>query len=413
MKIHRILPAGVLLAFLWAVPTAARAQGNLADFLRTNPKFLQAFREVVAGPSEYTVRVRCDGKDTALGVIVGTDGWVLTKAFDIKGAITCRLKDGRELEAKVVGVHQPHDLAMLKVEAGGLPVAHFKASKAVPAGTWVASPGPGEDPVAVGVVSVPTRTVQHKGLAIAASDLSKIGYLGVALEPAAGQGVRVAHVMPGTAASKAGLKVSDVILSVSGVTVNDPEEFQSEMSKRRPGDQISLHVRRGEQELDLDATLQQRPPGDNRSDIQNHMGSELSARRSGYGTILTHDSVVRPADCGGPLVDLDGNVIGINISRAGRTESWAIPTEVIEVVLADLKSGKLAPNLTAAAPPGSGTGSLSQPERPDASRRGEPEPKSPLSQPPRHANPPGSPRSETAASPSPAAERTPAMPLKP
>jgi S1-C subfamily serine protease len=77
--------------------------------------------------------------------------------------------------------------------------------------------------------------------------------------------------------------------------------------------------------------------------MQNLMGSALSPRRSGYPTILTHDSIVKPADCGGPLVDLDGNVIGINISRAGRTESWAIPTEIIQDVLADLKSGKLAP----------------------------------------------------------------------
>jgi serine protease Do len=73
------------------------------------------------------------------------------------------------------------------------------------------------------------------------------------------------------------------------------------------------------------------------------MGSELSGRRSGYPTILTHDSVLRPTDCGGPLVDLDGNVIGINISRAGRTESWTVPTEVIQSVLADLKAGKSTP----------------------------------------------------------------------
>ena len=32
-----------------------------------------------------------------------------------------------------------------------------------------------------------------------------------------------------------------------------------------------------------------------------------------------------PADCGGPLVNLDGKVVGMNIARAGRTESYAIP----------------------------------------------------------------------------------------
>ena len=102
-------------------------------------------------------------------------------------------------------------------------------------------------------------------------------------------------------------------------------------------------LRFARESTELKATLQKRPTGDNRGELQNNMGSQLSARRSGYPMILTHDSVVKPADCGGPLVDLDGNVIGINISRAGRTESWVIPTEVIRELLADLKSGKLAP----------------------------------------------------------------------
>jgi serine protease Do len=69
----------------------------------------------------------------------------------------------------------------------------------------------------------------------------------------------------------------------------------------------------------------------------------LSNRRSGYPVILQHDTVIRPTDCGGPLVDLHGRVVGLNICRAGRVESWAIPAEVVQSVLTDLKSGRLAP----------------------------------------------------------------------
>jgi hypothetical protein len=36
-------------------------------------------------------------------------------------------------------------------------------------------------------------------------------------------------------------------------------------------------------------------------------------------------------------------VIGINIARSARVETLAIPAEAIQAVLADLKSGKLAP----------------------------------------------------------------------
>ena len=36
-----------------------------------------------------------------------------------------------------------------------------------------------------------------------------------------------------------------------------------------------------------------------------------------------------PEDCGGPLVDLEGRVLGINIARAGRVESYALPASVV------------------------------------------------------------------------------------
>ena len=70
------------------------------------------------------------------------------------------------------------------------------------------------------------------------------------------------------------------------------------------------------------------------------MGSELSSRISGYATYLQHDAVIRPKDCGGPIVDLDGMVVGINICRAGRTESWAIPSEVVQPLLPSLMAGR-------------------------------------------------------------------------
>jgi hypothetical protein len=39
-------------------------------------------------------------------------------------------------------------------------------------------------------------------------------------------------------------------------------------------------------------------------------------------------------------VDLDGNVLGINIARAGRVETWALPGDVIKPLIKPLKDGK-------------------------------------------------------------------------
>ena len=317
----------------------ASAQNN--QFLRSNPKFIESFREVVAKPSASTVRIVCEGKDTALGMIVDPDGWVLTKANDLKGKVAVKLKDGRELEATVVGLHKDHDLAMLKIDAKDLVPVVFTPSKGLDAGNWVACAGLTETPVAIGVISVSTRNVINKGPTFTI-DNTKAGFLGVSLEPAK-LGVRINRIEPKSAAEKSGLKVDDVVLSLQGKNIGEVENFILEMAKHKPGDVVTLKVRRESEDLEIKATLGKRPPGMMRGDFQNKMGSELSTRRSGYPTILQHDSVVKPTDCGGPIVDLDGRVIGINICRAGRTESWAVPSEVVQTVMADLKSGKLAP----------------------------------------------------------------------
>ena len=78
-----------------------------------------AVRPVLAEAGRCVVRVKCDGKDVALGTIVGPDGWILTKASELAGKLVCRLPDQRELEARIVGVNPAFDLAMLKIEAAG------------------------------------------------------------------------------------------------------------------------------------------------------------------------------------------------------------------------------------------------------------------------------------------------------
>src|SRR5205809_1035342 len=109
--------------------TSAHAQPASSDYLRSNPRFVQSFREAVQPHAASIVRVQCDGKDTCLGTVVGADGWVLTKGHDLTGKIVCKLHDGREFEARLVGVHEPNDLAMLRITATQLHVLAFADSK--------------------------------------------------------------------------------------------------------------------------------------------------------------------------------------------------------------------------------------------------------------------------------------------
>jgi serine protease Do len=294
---------------------------------------------VVKPTRESTVRILCDDKESVLGTVVGPEGWILTKASELTGKLVCQLWDGRKLPARVVGVQDVYDLAMLKIETKGLRPVEWRESQLAPVGNWLATPGLGENPLAVGIVSVGAR--KNPGKLGAPLETSKRGYLGVLLE-AADEGLKIGSVQPGTPAEKAGLKKDDLVLSLAGQPVREVEAFSSLVQSYHAGDVVVVRVRRGEQEKDIKVTLAPRPPNSNRMDVQNRMGGDLSKRRSGFPVHLQHDTILKPKDCGGPLVDLDGKAIGINIARAGRTETLALPSEAVLPLLAELKSGKLA-----------------------------------------------------------------------
>lgn len=77
------------------------------------------------------------------GCIISSDGFVLTNHHVVKDAseITVRLSDRREFEAKVIGVDQRSDLALLKVGATGLPAVKLAAPGELKVGEWVVAIG--------------------------------------------------------------------------------------------------------------------------------------------------------------------------------------------------------------------------------------------------------------------------------
>ncbi|HTN75558.1 MAG TPA: PDZ domain-containing protein [Pirellulaceae bacterium] len=296
-----------------------------------------AFRDVVSEPHKSTVRVLCNDKAVCLGCIIDADGYILTKASEVKGNISVKLHDNRLFDATLIGVDRKSDLAMLKVDSSGLSAITWRDVSDSPAvGSLLASSGLETLPVAIGVVSVQAREITAPS-----------GVLGVMLEDSAGS-AKVHEVFPSSGAEKAGIKPGDFITSVNGQAVENREKLVDAVRQYQPGDKVALKVKRGDQEMDMTATLMARPsnPDNDRKDFQNMLGGPLSERRAGFPLAIQHDTVLSPQDCGGPLVDLDGRAVGINIARAGRVNSYALPTSVILPLVNDLKSGKLAPGPT-------------------------------------------------------------------
>lgn len=98
------------------------------------------------------------------GFIISSDGEIVTNYHVIDGAseINVELQDGRSFPAKLMGSDINSDVALLKIEAQGLPVAKFGSSQALRVGEWVlaiGSPFGFDYSVTAGIVSAKGRSL--------------------------------------------------------------------------------------------------------------------------------------------------------------------------------------------------------------------------------------------------------------
>src|SRR5262249_55473522 len=77
------------------------------------------------------------------GLILWADGYVLTNRHVVSDSkeIIVRLSDRRQMPAKVVGMDERSDLALLKIEDGGLPTAKLGDVSKLRVGEWVLAIG--------------------------------------------------------------------------------------------------------------------------------------------------------------------------------------------------------------------------------------------------------------------------------
>ena len=96
------------------------------------------------------------------GFILSADGFVMTNAHVVQGAdeVIVTLTDKRELKAKIIGVDQRSDVAVVKVDATGLPFVKVGDSNRSKVGEWVmaiGSPFGLENTVTAGIISAKQR----------------------------------------------------------------------------------------------------------------------------------------------------------------------------------------------------------------------------------------------------------------
>ncbi|WP_235943209.1 DegQ family serine endoprotease [Zoogloea dura] len=108
-----------------------------------------------------------DNRSLGSGFIVSSDGYVLTNAHVVDGAdeIIVKLTDKREFRARVMGADPRTDVALLKIDAAGLPRVVLGDPNKLRVGDWVVaigSPFGFENSVTAGIVSAKGRSLPQE-----------------------------------------------------------------------------------------------------------------------------------------------------------------------------------------------------------------------------------------------------------
>jgi len=115
-------------------------------------------------PKQPIPEPRSESRSLGSGFIISPDGYILTNAHVIEGAdeVDVRFTDKREFKAKVIGADRRTDVALIKVEARGLPVVKFGDPSRLKVGEWVVaigSPFGFDNTVTAGIVSAKGRSL--------------------------------------------------------------------------------------------------------------------------------------------------------------------------------------------------------------------------------------------------------------
>jgi S1-C subfamily serine protease len=285
---------------------------------RDNGDMIQLIRPLAESIAPSVVQIVSDGTPVSLGTIVSSDGYVLTKRSELSGdPIRVRLGDARLLPARVAAVRRKSDLALIRIEGAGgdLRPITFAAESDSVVGSFLVSVGRTGVPIGLGAVSVRPRTVEHNGR------------LGVVLVDERGQAT-VRGVWPDSGAESAGIRQGDQIIAIDDRHETSRNAVIQALRGMFPGESVKLTINREGETLNLVAKIQdfgvmQETENDTK------VNGPRSTRLSGFERVLQHDTVLNPDECGGPVMDTSGRVVGMNIARAGRVVSYALPASLL------------------------------------------------------------------------------------
>lgn len=323
-----------LLFFLALSLLSLNAQQSLESTFRMSGPAITGVFEPQRERIQECSAVLYEGRDEiAYGVVVSEDGYILSKASEIEGIekLTARVDRESYDDVKIISVDPIWDVALLKIEAEGLKPAEYAENSNLEQGSWVIVNGASSRSrrrVLVGVISAESREIPPAGGAV----------IGVKLKEE-DKKLKIEEVSEGGGAEKAGLKAGDVIVSVDGKNVSEIKGMTELLKDKKEGSVANIKVLREGKEIDHEVTLSARNRIFQQLTRNDMMSGDFSARRSGFPRVLQHDVLANSDTMGGPVLNFEGKVIGMNIARANRAETFAIPVEELKVLAEEMMAG--------------------------------------------------------------------------
>jgi len=268
-------------------------------------------------------------KEAGYGVVISADGYILTKASEVTkvAKLSVTVDEKNYTDAKVLLVDTIWDVALVKIAAEGLVPVVYAATSAVPQGTWVMANGATtrkKRRLLAGIVSAKIREIPASGGAVLGVVLKTVKKL-----------LEVQEVGEKSGAFEAGLQKGDVILKIEGKPIKKVEEIAELLKTRKEGSTVKVTYRRKKLENTVDVRLAARAElFDDQQNRNDQMSGDFSARRSGFPRVMQHDVLGSSQVVGGPLLELGGKCIGMNIARANRAENYSIPVEDLKEIAA-------------------------------------------------------------------------------
>jgi serine protease Do len=145
-----------------------RGQAQLMPFpFDENDPAFEFFKRFIPRHPGGAVPRDFENKSLGSGFIISGDGYIMTNAHVVDGAdeVTVRLTDKREFKAKIIGADKRTDVALIKIDAAGLPAVKLGEPSQLKVGEWVVaigSPFGFDNSVTAGIVSAKGRSLPQE-----------------------------------------------------------------------------------------------------------------------------------------------------------------------------------------------------------------------------------------------------------